>query len=198
MGTFNNLEEAKELTLLTMYENLSTLEFGSEEYLSAAQSIAQLEKGFTEQYKADSDYAGKVKAAEIDADLKKELAEIDAETKAKIAEKELDLKTDISNKEYQTKIEAAKIEAKVKQSIADKEMKVKKEMSAAEVEMNEKNQQKEVVLKTIETGAKVLIVSAQLIVFMEELSKSRKFEETGVEVCSAFKKVWGTFKPLNM
>lgn len=198
MGTFNNLEEAKEVTLLQMYENLSTLEFGSEEYLSAAQAIAQLEKSLTEQYKADSDYAGKVKAAEIDAELKKELAEIDAETKAKIAEKEVDLKTDISNKECQTKIEAAKIEAQVKQSIADKDIKVKKELSAAEVKMNDQNHQKEILLKTIETGAKVLIVSAQLIVFMEELSKSRKFEETGVEVTSAFKKLWGSFKPFSM
>lgn len=215
---FTNLTEAREMTLISLYEKIYDMgdDIGSEDFLKASQSISNLEKVMSETYKADSEYESKLKVSELDAETKKHMSTSESETKLKIAELDSDTKTKlakmdeeikycdfdtkekIANIEAENKVKIAELDAETKKVVSKKDVESKKEIATIEADSKSKESKTERNLRIIETGAKVALVGLQLIIFTEELSKSRKFEETGVEVTSAFRKVWNGFKPFNM
>lgn len=87
-------------------------------------------------------------------------------------------------------------EAKMKQS--ENDVSCKEKIADMESEYEAKKNRTDTIMKGVEIGTKVVMLGAQLFVFSDQLSKSRAFEQTGIEACSSFKKLWSGFKPFNI
>lgn len=191
------LENVREEILLGAYEKLDNLEFGSKDYYLASKAISELERALSERYKADSERDARTESARYEADARKDVASIERDARKDVAVIESETNERVAKNEADTRKDVATIESSARKDVASIESKTSVAVAKNEAVIKENDRKVEGAIRMVESGVRVFICAMQLAIFVNELTNTRRFEETGTEISSGFRKLWSAFKPFD-